>query len=63
MHFGKSHFRANNWMCKKQTSVSHSSTETEIISHDAGLRTDGIPSSGSLEFGYGSVSLQLKPIQ
>ena len=34
------------WMCKKrekQTSVSHSSTESEIISLDAGLRTDGIP--------------------
>ena len=25
-------------MCKKQTSVSHSSTESEIISLDAGLR-------------------------
>ena len=30
-------------MCKKQTSVSHSSTEAEIISLDAGLRMDGIP--------------------
>ena len=30
-------------MCKKQTSVSHSSTESEIISLDAGLRFDGIP--------------------
>ena len=29
-------------MCKKQTSVSHSSTESEIISLDAGLRLDGI---------------------
>ena len=29
------------WMCKKQTSVSHSSTESEIISLDAGLRMDG----------------------
>ena len=28
-------------MCKKQTSVSHSSTEAEIISLDAGV--DGIP--------------------
>ena len=27
-------------MCKKQTSVSHSSTESEIISLDAGLRLD-----------------------
>ena len=31
------------WMCKKQTSVSHSSTESEIISLDTGLRLDGIP--------------------
>ena len=30
-------------MCKKQTSVSHSSTDAEIISLDAGLRMDGIP--------------------
>ena len=31
------------WMCKKQASVSHSSTESEIISLDAGLRLDDIP--------------------
>ena len=31
------------WMCKKQTSVSHSSTESEIIALDAGLRMDGSP--------------------
>ena len=31
------------WMCKKQTSVSHSSTDAEIISLDAGLRMDGSP--------------------
>ena len=30
-------------MCKKQTSVSHSSTESEIISLDTGLRFDGLP--------------------
>ena len=30
-------------MCKKQTAVSHSSTESQIISLDAGLRLDGIP--------------------
>ena len=29
-------------MCKKQTSVSDSSTEAAIISLDAGLRMDGI---------------------
>ena len=31
------------WMCKKQTSLSHSSTGAEIISLDACLRMDGIP--------------------
>ena len=35
------------WMCKKQTSVSHSSTDSEIISLDTGLRLDGLP---ALEF-------------
>ena len=30
-------------MCKKQTSVSYSSTEAEVISLDAVLRMDGIP--------------------
>ena len=41
--FGSHTFVPINWMCKKQTSVSHSSTESEIISLDAGLRLDGIP--------------------
>ena len=31
------------WMCRKKTSVPHSSTESEIISLDVGLRLDGIP--------------------
>ena len=31
------------WICKKQTSVAHSSTESEVISPDAGPRKDGIP--------------------
>ena len=29
-------------MCNKQTAVSHSSAESEIVSLDAGLRTDGL---------------------
>ena len=29
-------------MCKQQTAVSHSSTESEIISLDAGMRVDGL---------------------
>ena len=41
--FGSHTFVPISWMCKKQTSVSHSSTESEIISLDAGLRMDGIP--------------------
>ena len=41
--FGSHTFVPISWMCKKQTSVSHSSTESEIISLDAGLRFDGIP--------------------
>ena len=43
MHFGSHTFVPISWMCKKQTSVSHSSTESEIISLDAGLRLDGKP--------------------
>ena len=41
--FGSHTFVPISWMCKKQTSVSHSSTESELISLDAGLRMDGIP--------------------
>ena len=41
--FGSHTFVPISWMCKKQTSVSHSSTESEIISLGAGLRLDGIP--------------------
>ena len=40
---GSDTFEPTSWMCKKQTSVSHSSTESEIISLDAGLRLDGLP--------------------
>ena len=41
--FGSHTFVPISWMCKKQTSFSHSSTESEIISLDAGLWLDGIP--------------------
>ena len=41
--FGSHTFVPISWMWKKQTSLSHSSTESEIISLDAGLRLDGIP--------------------
>ena len=41
--FGRQTFVPISWMCKKQSSVSHSSTESEIISLDTGLRLDGTP--------------------
>ena len=40
--FGSRTFVPVSWMYKKQTSVSHSSTQSEIISLDAGLRIDGL---------------------
>ena len=41
--FGSHTFVPISWMCKKQTFVSRSSAESEIISLDAGLRLGGIP--------------------
>ena len=42
--FFESHtFVPISWMCQKQTVVSHGSTESQIISLDAGLRLDGVP--------------------
>ena len=41
--FGSHTFVPISWMCKKQAAVSHSSTDSEIISLDAGLRLDGLP--------------------
>ena len=43
VHFWSQTFVTISWMCKKQTSVSHSSTESKIISLDAGSRLDGLP--------------------
>ena len=40
--FGSHTFVPISWMCKKQTAVSHSSTESEI-SLDTGQRLDGLP--------------------
>ena len=39
---GSHTFVPTSWMCEKQTSVSHSSTESEILSLDTGLRLDGL---------------------
>ena len=41
--FGSHTFVPISWMCKKQTAVSHNSTESEIISLDTVLRLDGLP--------------------
>ena len=41
--FGSDTFVPIRWTCKKQTSVSHCSTEAEMVSLDAGLRMDRIP--------------------
>ena len=49
--FGSRTFVPISWMCKKQTSVSHRTTEAEIISLDAGLRMDGIPALTLWDFG------------
>ena len=43
MHFRKSHLCTDQLHVQEATSVSHSSTEAEIMSLDAGLRMDGIP--------------------
>ena len=52
------HFVPISWMCKKQTSVSHSFTEDEIISLDAGL-------SRAWSFGFSdwSISFTTRPNQ
>ena len=41
--FGSHIFVPISCVCRKQTAVSHSSTESEIISLDTGLRLDGLP--------------------
>ena len=41
--YSESHVCSNKPVCKKQTCVVHSSTDSEIISVDTGLRMDGIP--------------------
>ena len=40
--FGSHTYVPISWMCKKQTALSHSSTESEIISSDPGFRLDGL---------------------
>ena len=47
--FGSHTFVPISWMCKKQTAVSHRSTESQNISLDTGLRLDGLP-AGTMGF-------------
>ena len=41
---GPSTFVPITWLCKKQTAVSHSTSEAEVIALDAGTRLEGLPS-------------------
>ena len=41
--FGCRTFVPTTWMRKKQASMSHSSTKSEVIDLDAGLCVDGLP--------------------
>jgi hypothetical protein len=40
---GKRTFVPLTWICKKQTAISHSSAEAEVIALDAAVRMEGIP--------------------
>ena len=40
--FGSPTFVPASWACKQQTAVSHSSTEAELVSHDAGLGSERV---------------------
>ena len=46
---GPTTFVPISWICKKQTSVSHSSSEAEVVALDAVLRMEGIPALLLLE--------------
>ena len=37
------------WLCKKQTAVSYSSTESEIVALDTSIRVEGIPALGMFD--------------
>ena len=52
-------------LCKKQTAVSHSSTEAEVLSLDASVRMEGLPTLELIEkiievFGPKLISTQVK---
>ena len=56
--FGSHTFVPMSWMCKKQTSVSHSSTESQNFSLDVGLRMDDLP---ALTLGFGDLNISFSP--
>ena len=35
------------WLCKKQSAVYHSSTESEVVAFDTALRVEGIPADSA----------------
>ena len=61
--FGSHTFVPISWVCKKHTSVSHISTESEIISLDARSAHRRYSRSWALGFGYWSASFFPKPIK
>ena len=59
--FGSHTFVPMSWMCKKQTSVPHSSTESEFISLECRFTYGGNSRSRSLGFCYSSIAFFLQP--
>ena len=55
--FGSRKFVLVSWMCKKQTAVSHSSIESEIMSLDDGLLMDGLPALDLCDMVIGSTTI------
>ena len=47
--FGPRTFVPITWFCKKQTAVSHSSTEAEVLSLDTSVRMEGLPTLELME--------------
>ena len=47
--FGSKTFVPISWFCKKQTAVSHSSTEAEVLSMDTAVRMEGLPALALME--------------
>ena len=66
--FGPRTFVPITWFCKKQTAVSHSSTEAEVLSLDTSVRMEGLPTLELMEkiievFGPKLTSTQVKTIR